>query len=116
VTGNIDLVYPYSSLKPIREALASRVQTGDDDTGDQQWSNELHAAAADAEVPVRVTLAEVETTLSKFQSMSSGDVLFLKKADYARMYVNEIPVFEADIGSSGPHMAAKIVKAMEPEE
>ena len=48
--------------------------------------------------------------------MASGDVLFLKKADYARMYVNEIPVFEADIGSSGPHMAAKIVKAMEPEE
>lgn len=116
VVGNIDLVYPYNSLKPIREALASRVQTGDDDTGDQQWSVELHAAAADAEVPVRVTLAEIETTLSQFNSMSEGDVLYLKKADYARMFVNEIPVFETDIGSSGPQMAAKIVKAMEPEE
>jgi flagellar motor switch protein FliM len=116
VKGNIDLVYPYSSLKPIREALASRVQTGDDDTGDQKWSTELHAAAADAEVPVRVTLAEVVTTLSKFNAMAEGDVLYLKKADYARMFVNEIPVFEADIGSSGPQMAAKIVRAMEPEE
>jgi flagellar motor switch protein FliM len=81
VKGNIDLVYPYSSLKPIREALASRVQTGDDDTGDQKWSTELHAAAADAEVPVRVTLAEVEITLSKFNAMAEGDVLYLKKAD-----------------------------------
>ena len=114
-TGNIDIVYPYNSLKPIRDELGSRVQTGDDVGGDNTWRQELDAAAADAEVPVQVILANTELTLTKFKQMKEGDVLYLTMQDYAKMYVNEIPVLEADIGSSGPQMAAKIVRGIEPE-
>ncbi|MAA55476.1 MAG: flagellar motor switch protein FliM [Porticoccaceae bacterium] len=114
-TGNIDLVYPYNSLKPLREALGSRVQTGDDYSDDTAWRNELDAAAADAEVPIRVVLAETELSLREFKAMQEGDVLYLKMEEYARMMVDEIPVLAADIGSSGPNMAAKVVKAIEPE-
>ena len=114
-TGNIDLVYPYNSLKPLREALGSRVQTGDDFSDDNTWRNELDAAAADAEVPIRVILAETELSLREFKAMQEGDVLYLKMEEYARMMVDEIPVLAADIGSSGPNMAAKVVKAIEPE-
>ena len=114
-TGNIDLVYPYNSLKPLREALGSRVQTGDDFSDDNTWRNELDAAAADAEVPIIVVLAETELSLREFKAMQEGDVLYLKMEEYARMMVDEIPVLAADIGSSGPNMAAKVVKAIEPE-
>jgi flagellar motor switch protein FliM len=114
-TGNIDLVYPYNSLKPLREALGSRVQTGDDYSDDNTWRNELDAAAADAEVPISVVLAETQLSLKEFKEMKEGDVLYLKMEEYARMMVDEIPVLAADIGSSGPNMAAKVVRAIEPE-
>jgi flagellar motor switch protein FliM len=114
-TGNIDLVYPYNSLKPLREALGSRVQTGDDYSDDNTWRNELDAAAADAEVPISVVLAETQLSLREFKEMKEGDVLYLKMEEYARMMVDEIPVLAADIGSSGPNMAAKVVRAIEPE-
>ena len=37
-TGFIDLVHPYASLKPVRELLRSRVQSGDgNEDSDRQW-------------------------------------------------------------------------------
>lgn len=115
--GNIDLVYPYSSLKPIRELLRSRVQTGDDnDTTDKVWSSELKSAAIDAELDVKVTLADIETTLAQFESLQEDDIIYLKKSEHARIHVNEVPVFEADIGSSNSHMAAQIVKSLAPSK
>jgi flagellar motor switch protein FliM len=117
VKGNIDLVYPYSSLKPIRELLRSRVQTGDDnDASDKVWSTELKSAAIDAELDIKVTLADIETTLKQFESLQEDDIIYLKKTDHARIYVNDIPVFDADIGSSNSHMAAQIVKSLAPAQ
>ena len=42
-SGSIDLIYPYGSLKPLRELLRGRVQTGDgNDMSDKVWSSDLH--------------------------------------------------------------------------
>ena len=114
-SGNIDLVYPYSSLKPIRDLLRSRVQTGDgNDASDKAWSTELHSAALDAELELKVTLADIETTLKQFEELREDDIIYLNKADYARIHINDVPVFDADIGSNGSNMAAQIVKSLAP--
>lgn len=114
-SGNIDLVYPYSSLKPIRDLLRSRVQTGDgNDASDKAWSTELQSAALDAELELRVTLADIETTLKQFEELREDDIIYLNKADYARIHINDVPVFDADIGSNGSNMAAQIVKSLAP--
>ena len=114
-SGNIDLVYPYSSLKPIRDLLRSRVQTGDgNDASDKAWSTELQSAALDAELELKVTLADIETTLKQFEELREDDIIYLNKADYARIHINDVPVFDADIGSNGSNMAAKIVKSLAP--
>ena len=116
-SGNIDLVYPYSSLKPIRDLLRSRVQTGDgNDASDKAWSTELQSAALDAELELKVTLADIETTLKQFEELREDDIIYLNKADYARIHINDIPVFDADIGSNGSNMAAKIVKSLAPNK
>ena len=113
--GNIDLVYPYNALKPIRDLLRSRVQTGDgDDVSDKEWSADLRSAAEDAELQVSVKLAEIETTLVKFEALKEGDVVYFSKAQYARMYVNGVPVFDADVGASGSQMAARLVQPLSP--
>jgi flagellar motor switch protein FliM len=115
ISGNIDLVYPYNSLKPIRDLLRSRVQTGDgDDVSDKEWSAELQSAAVDAELEVTVELGEIETTLSKFEAMSEGDIVYFSKSEHARVYVNSVPVFDADVGANGSQMAARIIKPLAP--
>ena len=117
VTGNIDLIYPYSSLKPIRDLLRGRVQTGDgNDASDKVWSSELQSAALDAELEVKVTLSYIETTIAQFEEMREDDIIYLNKADFARLHVNDVPIFEAEIGSNGSNMAAKIVKALTPNK
>ena len=76
VTGNIDLIYPYSSLKPIRDLLRGRVQTGDgNDASDKVWSSELQSAALDAELEVKVTLSDIETTIAQFEEMREDDII-----------------------------------------
>ena len=115
VSGNIDLVYPYNALKPIRDLLRSRVQTGDgDDVSDQEWSAELQSAAVDAELEVSVELAQIETTLSKFEALTEGDIIYFNKGEHARMYVNSVPVFDADVGANGSQMAVRIIKPLAP--
>ena len=117
VTGNIDLIYPYSSLKPIRDLLRGRVQTGDgNDASDKVWSSELQSAALDAELEVKVTLSDIETTIAQFEEMREDDIIYLNKADFARLHVNDVPIFDAEIGSNGSNMAAKIVKALTPNK
>ena len=117
VSGNIDLVYPYNSLKPIRDLLRSRVQTGDgDDLSDKEWSADLRSAAVDAELEVTVELAQIETTLKKFESMSEGDIVYFSKNDHARLYVNSVPVFDADVGANGSQVAARIIRSLAPSQ
>jgi len=115
VKGNIDLVYPYNSLKPIRDLLRSRVQTGDgDDASDKEWSVELQSAAVDAELELTVELAEIETTLMKFEALQEGDILYLNKNEHARMFVDGTPIFDVDVDASGSQIATRIVKPLEP--
>jgi len=117
VKGDIDLVYPYGTLKPIRDLLRSRVQTGDgNEASDQRWSSELQNAAVDAEMPTRVILGEIDTTIKEFKQLKIGDVIDFKKPDYARVLVNEIPVFFADVGTNGPQAAVRLTEALDPEK
>lgn len=113
--GFIDLVFPYTSLKPIREALRSRVQTGDgDEESDKQWQAELNHAVGDAPVEVRVVLGQARTTVGEFKRLGAGDVLYFSKPDHARVVVSGISCFEATVGSSGPQVAIRIERAVSP--
>jgi flagellar motor switch protein FliM len=47
--GFFDIVHPYTSLKPVRELLSSRVQSGDgNEESDRQWRGELEEAVGGA--------------------------------------------------------------------
>lgn len=107
--GFIDLVYPYAALKPIRELLSSRVQSGDgDEASEKKWRQELAAAVGDAPVDLRVTLGEIKTTLHHLNNLREGELLFFKKDDFALMTTNEVPSFHVNIGTRGSQVAAQI--------
>jgi len=115
--GFIDLVHPYASLKPIRELLRSRVQTGDgNEESEKQWAEELSMAVNSASLELRVLLGSVDTSIGQIEAMEQGDILFFKKPEYARMLVNGLPAFEVQPGSVGAQTAVQIERACIPDQ
>lgn len=113
--GFIDLVYPYASLKPIRELLRSRVQSGDgNDESDKQWREELEEAVDSASLEARVILGSIESSFGEIETMKEGDVLFFKKPDLARLLVNGLPAFDVQVGTIGAQTAVQIERACIP--
>jgi len=113
--GFIDLVYPYSSLKPIRERLRSRVQSGDgNDESDKQWRVELEEAVDSASLEARVLLGSIESSFGEIEAMKEGDVLFFKKPELALLQVNGLPAFDVQVGTMGAQTAVQIERACIP--
>jgi flagellar motor switch protein FliM len=52
--------------------------------------------------------------LSKFEALTEGDIIYFNKGEHARMYVNSVPVFDADVGANGSQMAVRIIKPLSP--
>ena len=114
--GAVDIVYPFATRKPIRDILRGRVQDSEDPSVDHDvWARELAGAASDAELEHRVILGEIDLTLGDFNNMQPGDILDLKKYDTARVLVDDIPLFDADVGTANGYAAARLLKAVEPE-
>lgn len=113
--GFVDLVYPYASLKPIRELLRSRVQSGDgNEESDKQWHDELEDAVESSSLETRILLGNIETSYGEIEAMREGDVLFFKKPDLARMLVNGLPAFDVQVGILGAQVAVQIERAYNP--
>ena len=115
--GFLDVVYPYSSLKPIRDLLRNRVQAVDGDKeSEKRWQAELASAVGDSELELQVIIGQLKSTLSNLDTMREGDVLFFKKHEYARVMVNDVPAFDARVGTSGPNVAIKIETILDTEQ
>jgi len=115
--GFVDLVIPYVSLKPVRDLLRSRVQTGDgNEESDKQWRSQLAQPVYDAELDMRVVLGKFDVSLQQLQNMQPGDVMYFKKPDYARVHIEEMPIYEVEVGAMGGQVAIKIVDAIAPQE
>jgi len=107
--GFIDLVYPYATLKPVRELLSSRVSSGEgNEESDRKWRFELAAAVGDAKLELQVTMGEVKTTLHHLNNLQEGDLLFFKKDDTALMTANGVPAFHVNVGTRGSQVAVQI--------
>ena len=107
--GFIDLVYPYATLKPVRELLSSRVQSGEgNEESDKKWRQALAAAVGDAKLELQVTMGEIKTTLHHLNHLQEGDLLFFKKDDTALMSTNGVPAFHVNVGTRGSQVAVQI--------
>jgi len=114
-TGFIDMVIPYVALKPVRDLLRSRVQTGDgDEESDKVWRQQLAEATRDAELELQVVLGKLSVSLQQLQTMQPGDVLPFKKPDHARANIRDIPVFDVEIGAMGSQVAVRVTESIGP--
>jgi flagellar motor switch protein FliM len=107
--GFIDLVYPYATLKPIRELLSSRVTSGEgNEESDRKWRKDLAAAVGDAKLELQVTMGEVKTTLHHLNNLQEGELLFFKKDETALMTAQGVPAFHVNVGTRGSQVAVQI--------
>lgn len=114
-SGFIDMVIPYVALKPVRDLLRSRVQTGDgNEESDKLWRNQLADAVKDAELEMNILLGKLQISLSQLQQMQAGDVLYFKKSEHARAMIRDLPVYDVEVGTMGGQTAVKIVEAISP--
>jgi flagellar motor switch protein FliM len=114
-SGFVDMVIPYVALKPVRDLLRSRVQTGDgDEESDKLWRYQLAEATRDAELELQVMLGKLSISLQQLQTMQPGDVLPFRKPDHARAMIRDIPVFDVEVGAMGSQVAVKIVDSIAP--
>lgn len=113
--GFIDMVVPYVSLKPVRDLLRSRVQTGDgNEESDKAWRSQLAAAVDDASLDLQVLLGKTNMSLQQLQSFKEGEILYFKKFDLARIVIEETPAFEVEVGSQAGQLAVKVVHSIKP--
>ena len=111
----IDVVYPYASLKPVRELLRSRVQSGDgNEESDKTWRDELKDALGDSTVEVRATMGKLELSLQQLENLAPGDTFFFRKPDLATISVNKVPAYHATVGALGTQTAVQIRRALKP--
>lgn len=114
--GFIDIVVPYVSLKPVRDMLRSRVQTGDgDEDSDRAWRGQLDDAVSDASVELRAVLGKVQLHLHDLQALQPGDVLPVRGSEHARAVINDTPAFDISIGTLGSQMAIQILSPIKPK-
>ena len=114
--GFIDLVYPYASLKPARELLRNRVQTGDgNEDSEKQWHLDLSTAVDNASLEMRVLMGSIESSFGQIEDMQAGDVLYFKKPDSAKLLINGIAAFEAQVGTMGTQAAVLIERPVNPD-
>lgn len=112
-TGNVDVVYPFGSLKPIRDLLRSRVQTGDgNEESERVWREELFSAVGDSKLELKVMLGQFQIPLGRFTELRPGEVFFLRKPENVRVMIEGIPVFEAQVGRTGAAKAIRIEKSI----
>lgn len=113
--GFLDLVIPYVALKPIRDLLRGRVQSGDgDEDSDKVWRMQLEDAVGDSRLELRVVLGALELSLTALREMSAGDVFYFDRYDPARMLVRDTPVFDVEVGSAGQQLACRIADSIKP--
>ena len=113
--GFIDMVIPYVALKPVRDLLRSRVQTGDgNEASDKVWHAQLEDAVRDSALEIQVLLGKLSLSLQQLQNMQPGDVLPFKKSESARALIEDMPVYDVEIGAMGSQVAVKIVQAISP--
>jgi flagellar motor switch protein FliM len=103
------------ALKPVRDLLRSRVQTGDgNEDSDKIWRAQLSDAVHDAELEIQIQLGKLSVSLQQLQTMQPGDILPFKKADHARALIQDMPVYDVEVGAMGGQVAIKVVNAVSP--
>ncbi|MBV69085.1 MAG: flagellar motor switch protein FliM, partial [Pelagibacterales bacterium] len=107
--ANFDILYPLQTLKPIASLLRSRVQSDivEDDTS---WRDKLEKAVLEIPLKINATLSEPIVNFSKLLRLNVGNTLQIPISDKIDVYVEDIKMFNGDLGEYKGNSAINVKK------
>ncbi len=77
-SGTIMIVFPYSTIEPIKQKLSSNFQT-DHDMADSIWTQAMNEHIMDVSTTLIVKLGEAEMTVGDLVTLEKGDIIPLNQ-------------------------------------
>lgn len=97
--GFVQIIQPFSLLKPIRDLLRSRVVTTEEENEQtKKWEKDLHDACEDVPLDLKVKICEVDVTFGDLKDMKVGQVLPIELFEFAEVDLHDSPAFKGTVG------------------
>ena len=109
--ANFDILYPLQTLKPIASLLRSRVQSEvvEDDIS---WREKLENAVLEIPLGVKATLSQPIVNISRLLRLNVGETLEIPISDKLDVYVEDIKMFNGDLGEYKGNSAINVNKKL----
>ena len=107
--ANFDIIYPLQTLKPIASLLRSRVQS-DIIEDDVSWKDKLESAILEIPLDLKATLSQPMVNMAKLLRVKVGDTIQIPVSDKIDVYVEDIKMFNGDLGEYKGSAAVNIKK------
>lgn len=107
IKGEIHILLPYAAFEPIKNILVSGIARENVNT-DDYWYKELQNKMHEADIELRAVLSQTEVSLSELLNLKEGDFIPLRVHETCTVYSDELPIFEAKVGSSNQAAAIRV--------
>jgi len=109
--ANFDIIYPLQTLKPIASLLRSRVQS-DIIEDDLSWRDKLENAILEIPLDLKATLSQPTVNISRLLRINVGETLEIPISDKIDVFVEELKMFNGELGEYKGHVAVNINKRL----
>ncbi len=103
---------PYSMLEPIRDALFSNVQNGNDGS-DRRWVHMLSKQVQSAEIELVADLGRAELTFGQVMQLQVGDIVPLEIPRTVTPMINGLPIMECEYGIFNRQYSLRVVRMID---
>jgi flagellar motor switch protein FliM len=100
------LVYPYEMLVPLSERLQHESESAKQQ--DEAFSRGMKRELMNCELDIRGVLAETQITLGKLLELKPGDFIPLRDVEHVAFKTDNMPLFDARVGSSNGRVSASL--------
>jgi flagellar motor switch protein FliM len=115
--GDINIVYPYSMIEPIRTVLDAGVQSDRGDI-DQRWSILLKEELMHAKIDIQALFVEKVLPVSELINFKAGDIIPIDMPEQVLVLAENLPIVRGQYGVHQGNTAVKveeIVTIFDPE-
>jgi flagellar motor switch protein FliM len=109
ITGTIQVVYPFSSMKPIRHLLKSQIQADYADDRDRDWKRSMRDSLKQVNLEIKSDLAYPKISLYDLMNLKVGDIIPIKMPDTILLQLETVPTFEGVYGTANGNAAVRIL-------
>jgi len=115
--GDINVVFPYSMIEPIRTILDAGVQSDRGDI-DERWAVLLKEELLHAKVDIEAIFVEKQIRIADLLNFQAGDIIPIDMPDQVLVLAEEMPIMRGQYGEYQGNSAVKIediVEIFDPE-